>query len=107
MNTTENNKKIAEFMGHRYDDNRNSHSSSDFYYEDSELEYNSSWDWLMEVVEKIENLNYRVSITEFATNISDETLKISQWQPKTKILRTYEAIISFIDWYNKNGAKEN
>lgn len=37
MNTTENNKKLAEFMGHRYDDNRNSHSSSGFYYEDSEL----------------------------------------------------------------------
>ena len=50
-----NNKLIAEFMGHRYAKNRNAHESSDYYYEDIELEYHTSWDWLMPVIEKIEN----------------------------------------------------
>jgi hypothetical protein len=49
----ENNKLIAEFMGIRYAENRNSHKSSDYYYEDIELEYHTSWDWLMPVMAKI------------------------------------------------------
>lgn len=65
MNTIENNKLIAEFMGakeytgdlegqfygttfpHGYDTTMN-------------LKYNTSWDWLMPVIEKIENLGYCV-----------------------------------------------
>ena len=51
------NQIIAEFMGIRYAENRNSHKSSDYYYEDIELEYHTSWDWLMPVVEKIYQLD--------------------------------------------------
>tara|TARA_R110002072_G_scaffold110330_7_gene238035 strand:- start:5067 stop:5378 length:312 start_codon:yes stop_codon:yes gene_type:complete len=47
------NQIIAEFMGIRYAENRNSHKSSDYYYEDIELEYHTSWDWLMPVIAKI------------------------------------------------------
>jgi hypothetical protein len=47
MNTTENNKLIAEFMGVGYVD-------IDTYLENSkELQYHNSWDWLIPVVQKL------------------------------------------------------
>jgi hypothetical protein len=47
MNTTENNKLIAEFMGYPY---FLSDSGVDSWGDD---EFHQSWDWLMPVVEKI------------------------------------------------------
>ena len=116
---TENNKLIAEFMGYNhimsveYKIPRHNRMVpfqhaikweffwSDFFKYD-ELKFHESWDWLMPVVEKIESLNYRVSITEFATNINDERLKISQWQNSDKMINTYKAVIEFIQWHNQN-----
>lgn len=51
-----NNVIIADFMGIRYDENRSGHNDSEYYYEDSELEYDTNWNWLMEVVGKIETI---------------------------------------------------
>lgn len=103
----ENNRLIAKFMGHRYDDNRNSHSSSDFYYyEDSELEYNTSWDWLMEVVEKIEKTNLG------SLEIQSKNLVLLQYNQKTAmyynstlIENVYNACVEFVKWYNNHTLK--
>lgn len=49
MNTTENNKNIAEFMGHHLE-----HPLIDTYEPNGEdFKYDTSWDWLMEVIKKI------------------------------------------------------
>ena len=74
MNTTENNKIIAEFMGVDYN-TQIAIICSDLYeqgYRSTEIInnleplipysfYHSDWNWLMEVVEKIENLGYTVN----------------------------------------------
>ena len=87
------NKLIAEFMGIRYAENRNSHKSSDYYYEDIELEYHTSWDWLMPVVDKcfqygeLHN-SYREQIIASLSGIID-------------IEDTHKAVVEFIKQLNK------
>lgn len=84
---TENNKLIAEFMEG---------------YEPEEYEdFHSDWNWLMEVVEKIESLDYRFAITEFLSEVSNEKLSIKSWKEKTKFENTYNACVEFIKWYNQ------
>jgi len=70
------------------------------------LRYNFSWDWLMPVVEKIENLYDGDVLVE----ISDESCYIGLHKDyekyctiETKIQATWEAVIEFIKWYNKKG----
>jgi|688.fasta_scaffold106141_6 hypothetical protein len=70
MNTTENNKLIAEFMGRsispitlaefRKLKPRDKHLVNGAFVED--LQYHSDWNWLMEVVEKIKTMGYFVSM---------------------------------------------
>ena|SRR5690606_28346682 len=104
---TENNKIIAEFMGHRYDENRNSHPSSEYFYEDCELEYHFDWNWLMEVVEKIEeteienNILMLESIGNEAKFIFDDGCRfLNSNIGETKIEAVYNACVEFIKWYN-------
>ena len=84
------NQIIAEFMGIRYAENRNSHKSSDYYYEDIELEYHNSWDWLMPVVQKC----YKIDNEEGFDNLVDAVSTLD-------IDGTYLAVVEFINQYNK------
>jgi len=78
----------------------------------TELEFNNSWNWLMPVVEKIESLNAAVIIDEDCTiefggvyfestnsmhNCEFETFKTTG----TKIEKVFNAIVEFIEWYDK------
>ena len=78
-----------------------------------ELKYDSSWDWLMPVVEKIENTNL-FPTTENAINVTigatlycliqdsyGEKFEIVG-QGKTKLLSVYQAVVEFIKEYNLN-----
>lgn len=74
-----------------------------------EMEYHSSWDWLMPVVEKIETMNAEVTI-----RLDSCSIKQSFKQPKvfaisrlseSKIEARWLAIIEFIKWYNQNKSK--
>lgn len=77
------------------------------------LEYNSSWDWLIPVVEKIEQLGYhtRICFDDFGSWMqihyglsvadTDETKALNQHG--TKIENTFKSVVEFIKWYNKNG----
>ena len=56
------------------------------------LKYNTSWDWLMPVVEKILNLQ---------DTYAQERQKVFN-SITPSINTTYTAIISFIKWYNEN-----
>lgn len=109
MNTTiENNKIIAEFMG--YIDNGCSEEGflinpiTNFDEEINDLRYHLDWNWLMEVVEKIEETadwslellttdkkEYQMLIPLSNTNVIVET----------KIEAVYNACIEFIKWYDE------
>jgi hypothetical protein len=134
MNTTENNKLIAEFMGlniinnivtngpqrlvfyTRYGDDRDNPDEYDYssVYELKNLEYYTSWDWLMPVVEKIEYAhNCFVTITlvhaeitnrdlgQRDTPLNDPIFDIEA-DGKTKHEAIYKAVLKFIKWYNEN-----
>ena len=106
MKTEETNKVIAEFMEHK--------PTFEVYIDDvlTTLErpvknYNSDWNWLMEVVEKIENLSkegetYMFSITKFSARVTYKGSRIVDLPiDNTKIEAVYNACVEFIKWYNE------
>ena len=90
------NKLIAEFMGAYFDDKGMTRLCGEFGLErvsDLNLKYHSSWDWLMPVVEKI----------MWDNNIKDaECTNIEDALCDAKIDRVYDAVVEFINEYNKN-----
>ena len=110
-NIIENNKLIAEFLGFQstslgWFDNEehliNVEKDNTF----DDLKFHSDWNWLMKVVEKIENLGYGVTIgmADYCIIQNDwkEDLKeIHSLTKNGKLLCTYNACIEFIKWYNK------
>jgi uncharacterized protein (UPF0335 family) len=115
MNTTENNKLIAEFMGFQktnigwYDSEETMPPLSNTYdsntFDEHELAFHEEWDWLMPVVESMESMGYNVSIMRrcwvvvFDTNVMKEIVSIERRASKLKV--TYEAVVEFIKQYNK------
>ena len=123
----ENNKIIAEFLGWEkiysegYVEYILPKSLADPIYKlDSRfiLEFDTDWNWLMAVVEKIENI--KIKDYSISTDITDDKTFISVWhygdgnkwsilisnynekyKDFNKIQRTYKAIIEFINFYNK------
>ena len=103
MKTTENNKLIAEFMGIKYvyDDkyieNIKEMRTNGVMFEQgymlSELKYNTDWNWLMQVVEKILNISLELDSMEMYYNITDSIPCINL---------TYNECIEFIKWYDEN-----
>ena len=106
--TTENNKLIAEFMG----------ETSNTYYVagvdefgdvvwSKELLYNTSWDWLMPVVDKIEKQGCIIEIwMSLATGcrIMEVSREVKSWtttmEHNEPIMAVYIAVIEFIKWHN-------
>lgn len=104
-NIIENNKLIAEYMGINYEPNRNSHESSEYFYEDSELGYHTSWDWLMPVIEQINSFGeFNVLIIGRACRIySDLPQHFNRFfEGDTTLDAIYAGVVEFIKWYNKN-----
>lgn len=98
---TENNRLIAEFMGAYHEDGQpdeilvvplgNDEYFIDINDEDSP-KFQTSWDWLMPVVEKIIELKdvYGQKRNEVRISLSPN------------INSTYQAVIEFIKWHNEN-----
>jgi len=105
------NKLIADFMGLKTFDRSNGISGLWCAGNDGDefVSYDSSWDWLMPVVEKIEKTNRKVEISGYVCFIyPNETLEnYDEYNYEvttvysTKIEATYVAVIKFIKWYNK------
>ena len=92
MNTHKNNKTIAEFMGHIWE-TECPFEQDDF--DNREMNYHTSWDWLMPVVEKIKNVGFapdkmynEKSIDYILTNNFSKT-------------NLYHAVVEFINQHNK------
>ena len=111
----ETNKLIAEFMGFTkeknlgyYDNNMN---MAQVVYDVQngncfdELLFDKSWDWLMSVVEKIENLGYGVTIGTgtfclIQNDWKEDLTEIDSMTDNSKLLCTYNAIVEFIKLIN-------
>lgn len=72
------------------------------------LRFNSSWDWLMPVVEKIEGLgyttekNYQRVDRDWQFLITRRSNILFQEFNNDSRIACYDAIVNFIEWYNKN-----
>lgn len=113
MNTIENNKLIGEFMEVKFKDDElylnelRAMKANGIYFEQgymlSELQYHTSWEWLMPVVRKIERT---VRWLEISCNededafLSDEYTSILETVPLAIIEDAYKAVVEFIKWYN-------
>jgi len=73
--------------------------------------WNSSWDWIMDVVIKIntmEDFRYSTKILTMDVEIEDShTLKIVaesslDFNPDELLKSVYQCVVKFIEWYNKN-----
>ncbi len=96
---------ILEFMGWK---NHVDMGSIQLFYKDDEVKhisgmnFNSSWDWLMPVVEKIESLGHGVTIYRKGCHINDIGVSsINGFTHSNKLEQTYKAVVEFIKWYNQ------
>ena len=109
----ENNKLIAEFMGLVKNDIKYSSGRSIEYkkgafvdYEGMDkgwLHYHTDWNWLMPVVDKIENgfhWNHSIKIENgYCTIVNFNNDK--RFMANSKKEAVYKAVVEFIKWYNK------
>ena len=116
MNTTENNKIIAEFMGGKMVTNhidckqisflRDSKAippTDEGIYTLSMLKYNSDWNWLMNVVRKVRIIESKAK-GEFLAELlhyKRNNRTIFDLDILEGIEWVYNACIAFIEWYNK------
>jgi hypothetical protein len=109
MNTTENNRMLADFLG--YTQPHPQYPDSSYWYKQGEeplvlLSFDRDWNWLIEVVEKVESLGYELFIETFEIRIEKyrETLfrQHTKVSSQTKIEAVYNACVEFVKWYNEN-----
>ena len=103
---TENNKIIAEFMGIADEIETGATSLIQIegitgYYKNDNLKYHSDWNWLMEVVEKIESLGNVFSIDNKKVYILNDVAWCTAQVGETKIQAVYNACLEFSKWYNE------
>ena len=112
----ENNKLIAEFMGLQITADQKAYfielGDSKYFNTNkgitqnamliNRLRYNSSWDWLMTIVENIESLNHWVEIYGVGCYVKPKTTEgyLKAFNASTKIECVYNACIDFIKWFN-------
>jgi len=109
------NKLIAEFMGKLSEDGYRvtfpiSNNESRINYV-GDLKYHTSWDWLMPVVEKIENFGYEFIIAEsrcYVKHNTDHSIE-ELFHIETigsKIDTTYKAVVEFIQVQTRDKHKK-
>ena len=65
--------------------------------------YRTSWNWLMPVVDKIEDMGYYFTICRWTCSVSEE------WKDETKhgistdskINAVYKSVVTFVRWYSR------
>ena len=110
----ESNKLIAEFMGGLFKSNKFTINDGWVWlpFENmckiTSLRYNSSWDWLMPVIEKIESFGYRWEVGMSTTSPYHycKIWSIGSIEGISSSDAIYGAVIKFIKWYNQNKSNE-
>jgi hypothetical protein len=110
----EGNQLLAEFMGYVNttptdpDFNIYENSSGEML-EAMSVKYHSSWDWLMEVVEKIESLGFYFNIKKNHVVVArdnkdtrDNEMIHSEWGDQSKIERVFQCAVAFVKYCNQN-----
>ncbi len=93
------NKLIAEFMEVVFHDDENQYYNADGLYIGNALQYHTSWDWLMPVVQKIESLGYLFTIQGGKAEYGEMISKTQCFIAEDKLSSTYKAVVEFIkDW---------
>ena len=108
MNTTENNKLLAYFLG--YTQPHPDYKDASYWYKENEapltiLSFNYDWNWLMLVVEKIESLENHKFWFESRQNLvtiydREEDVDIIEMSNDNKKILTYNACVEFVKFYN-------
>lgn len=107
MNTTENNILIAEFMGLELRDKTYFIANSELKpvmgiigKTSNELLFHCSWNWLMPVIGRCEEirLNSKGSETHYDRMMETIMNRLIQLD----ILSTFKNVVEFIKWYNEN-----
>ncbi len=80
----ENSKLIAEFMGVVFHDDENQYYNADGLHIGNTLQYYTSWDWLMPVVERIEQV---------MQGVPQQMLHLSLYSTKDEV---YDAVVKSI-----------
>ena len=93
MNTTENNRLIAEFLGLQLEQDQERLFINGLGTKLINETFNTDWNWLMPVIEKILDISLNLDTMEMYYNITDCIPNITQ---------THIAVTDFIKWYNEN-----
>jgi hypothetical protein len=106
----EENKLIAEFMGYHYvAETKMAHDYfivKGIYIRPDGIKFDSDWNWLMDVVDKIEGLNFSVEMNrqeegDYQCLIVKKEI-IVQTFSSNKMQSIYQSVIKFIKWYEQN-----
>ena len=89
MDTQENKKLIAEFMGVVFHDDENQYYNADGLHIGNTLQYHTSWNWVMPVVERIEQVH---------EGVPKQLLHLSLFSTRAEV---HKAVVEFIEWYNE------
>lgn len=109
------NEIIAEFMEIRHEPDACLKSKDLYWHYDQlnvmsdKLYFDTSWDWLMPVVEKIESLGYChwLSLNRLDNNFYSQFLNENNeveaysFCAPIKIVSVYNSVVEFIKWYNQ------
>jgi len=124
MKTEESNKLIAEFMGYKlarcnnglaWDIGKSLPSHKHLFpiqgvlHTGNELNFHTSWDWLMPVIDKIESLGYCYDRIDGDVFINKQSSlgggsiipNPMDHNTMTMLEKTYCVVIEFIKWYNQ------
>ena len=101
MNTTENNKLLAEFMGFEKETDPTQRFYGNWFTQPTTawgirlevLHFDTDWNWLMQVVEKIDEV-CGIDLHEWDEHINNALCSKS-------LPTTYNACVEFIKWYNE------
>ena len=111
MTREETNIMIAEFMGWKNSLEKKNPEYCRWYHPSDlgimffpeQLIFDSSWDWLMPVVEKIEQFEFNDGDKAFVKSFGENKVRINRFSlhmEETKLASMYEAVLEFIEWYN-------
>lgn len=105
IKTQQNNKMIAEFMEVVFHDDENQYYNADGLHIGNTLQYHTSWDWLMPVLNKIRSFDCEFDIEQigvFEVSYGGNWIGKSISHYEFDLDLTYEAVVEFINQYNKN-----